>query len=132
MGHRFEFDAVKKILLLRFEGRFTEESALQMYHAIRAYSTATDAAAGIWDLSSVTEFAVSAEFLRHLATMDPAMPNATTRPRFIVVPATVGFGLARMFEIAQEDRNPLLKVVRTMDEALTALGVQSPEFKPLD
>ena len=60
------------------------------------------------------------------------MPNATTRRRIMVVPATFGFGLARMFQLMGERTRPLLKVVHTLDEALAALGIQSPHFEPLD
>jgi hypothetical protein len=132
MGFRFEFDPGNKILLARFEGRLTDESVEESYRAIRRYSTATDARAGIWDYSSVTEFAMSSALIRQLADEEPAMPNATTRPRIIVVPATAGFGLARMFQIMGEQKRPLLRVVHTLDEALAALGVQSQHFEPLD
>lgn len=58
MAFRVEFDAANKILLGRFEGRLTNESASEFYEAVRKYATLTDASAGIWDLSSVTEFAL--------------------------------------------------------------------------
>jgi hypothetical protein len=38
----------------------------------------------------------------------------------------------RMFQIVGESSRPLLHVVRTVDEALTALGVESPHFEPLE
>jgi len=116
---------------MRFEGRLTDESAAEFYEAVRKYSTVTDARAGIVDFSSVTEFALSAEFIRQMAGREPAMPHATKRPRFIVVPDTLGFGLARMFEIIGEPTRPRLEVVHTLDEAFAALGVQSPHFEPL-
>jgi hypothetical protein len=37
-----------------------------------------------------------------------------------------------MFQIMGEHSRPLLKVVRTMDEALAALGVKSLHFEPLE
>jgi len=132
MALRFEFDSVNKILLGRFEGRLTEESAAEIYEAVRKYSTATDASAGIWDFSSVTKFELSSEFIRELAKREPAMPNATKRPRFIVVPNTFGFGLMRMFQIMGERTRPALKVVYTLDEAFADLGVQSPHFESLE
>jgi len=132
MGYRFEFDPVNKILLGRVEGRFTEELAAEFYAAIRKYSIATDADAGIFDYSSVTEILISSDFVRRLAQSEPAMPDATRRPRFHVAPMTVGFGLSRMFQILGEGTRPLLKVVHTVDEALVELGVQSPHFEPLE
>ena len=45
MGRRSEFDPANKILLMRFEGQLTDESAAEFYGAVRKYSTATDARA---------------------------------------------------------------------------------------
>src|SRR5271169_5146739 len=98
MELRFEFDPVNKILLARPEGRLTNESLAEIYGEIRKQSTATDARAGIFDLSSVTEFAMTAEFVRHLARQEHAMPDATRLPRVSVVLSPSGFGLARMFQ----------------------------------
>jgi hypothetical protein len=36
-----------------------------------------------------------------------------------------------MFQLAGERTRPLLDVVRTLDEALALLGVESPQFEPL-
>ena len=132
MAFRFEFDPVHKILLARFEGQLTNESAEEYHDALGKNWRATEARAGIWDLSGVTNFAVASEFLRNLANRKPISPGLTDHPRFIVVPATAGYGLMRMFQIAGESARPLLHVVRTMDEALTALGAQSPHFEPLN
>lgn len=131
MGFRAEFDPANKILLLRIEGRFTDELAAEVYRAIRKYSIATDASAGIFDCSSVTAFAVSPDFIRQLARQEPSMPDALRRPRIIVAPTALGFGLARMFQIMGEPTRPLLQVVRSLEEALAALGVQSQPFEPL-
>jgi hypothetical protein len=131
MEYRFEFDRENKILLLRFEGRLTDELTAELYWAVRMYSIMTDASAGIYDLSPVTEFAVSPEKILDLVNREPAMPNATRRPRFIVAPAMLGLGLSRLIEFTTSDRNPLLKIVLSVDEAFAALGVQSPHFEPL-
>ena len=130
MGFRFEFDALNKVLLLRLEGPLTDQLLAEVYQAVRERSEATNAGAGIIDFSSVTEIAVSAEFIRKMARRDPAMPDPS-RPRFLVVPIPAVFGLARMFQILGESTRPLLQVVHTMDEALSALGIQRPRFEPL-
>ena len=83
------------------------------------------------DFASVTEFAVSSETLRQIARQKPTLPNSAGRPRVIVTPQTHAYGLFRMFQIAGEPTRPLLTVVRNMDEAFAALGVQSPHFEPL-
>jgi hypothetical protein len=101
MGFRFEFDSATRILLLRVEGRLSDELLAECYEAIRKYSTATNASAGIFDMSAVTEFAVSSECIRRLAGREPAMPYATSRLRIIAVEGAFGFGLARMFQLTR-------------------------------
>jgi hypothetical protein len=130
MASRFEFDPVNKILLVRFEGRLTDESLAEFYRTAQKYWAATDASAAISDYSSA-EWAVSAELMRELANEEPAVTDPANRPRIVIAPTAVGFGLSRMFQIVGESKRPLFKVVRTMDEALAALGVQSPHFEPL-
>lgn len=97
----------------------------------KKYATEMDASVSVMDCSSVTECDVSAEFIRRLPNQKPVLADAK-RPRFIVAQKTSVFGLARMFQLMGETRLPLLKVVRTMDEVLAALGIQSPHFEPLE
>jgi hypothetical protein len=134
MGYRFEFefDSTNKILLARFEGQLTNESAAEYHDALGRNWRATDARAGIWDLSAATDFAVASDFLRNLAARKPITPGLINHPRFIVVPVTSGYGLMRMFQISGELSRPLLHVVRSIDDALAALGVKSAHFEPLD
>ena len=132
MAFWFEFDPVNKILLARFEGQLTNESAAEYHEALGKNWRATNARAGIWDLSAVSDFAVASDFLRPLAERKPITPGLTDHPRFIVVPATAGYGLMRMFQIAGESVRPLLHVVRSVDEALSALGVPSAHFELLE
>jgi hypothetical protein len=131
MTYQFEFDAKNEILLLRVEELLTDKLARALYWEVRKYSTATDARAAIYDLSTVTEFAISPEMIRDLVNRDPAMPDATRRPRCLVAPTVFGLAISRLCEIAVAHRNPLLKIVLSLDEALAALGVQSPHFEPL-
>jgi hypothetical protein len=126
LGFWFEFDPANKILLARFEGRLTDELLPELYEAIRKYARATDASAGILDFSAMSELAVSTKVVHQLANREPAMPDATTRPRFIVAPSQAAFGTARMFQLMRWSTRPLLKVVRTLDEAFAALGHSIP------
>jgi hypothetical protein len=133
MAFRFEFDPVNKILLLRFEGgRLTDELVAEIHRTARIHWAATGARAGIGDYSSVTEFPLSAEAVRTLARYGAPMPDATKNPLFIVMSSTTGYGLARMYQIEGELTQPLVSVVRTVEEALAALGVQSAHFEPLE
>ncbi|MGD0510094.1 MAG: hypothetical protein ABSA27_20010 [Terriglobales bacterium] len=132
MGYRFEFDPANKILLARFEGRLTDKSYTESNSQVRKYSIATDPHVLIVDLSSADEFALSEAFIRQLADLESAMPDGARHPLFGIVPTTFPLSIARVFEIAGATTRPLLKIVYTVDEALAALGVQSPHFEPLE
>jgi len=132
MGFWFEFDPTSKILLGRFSGRLTDHSLAEYYSAVRKYSRATDARAGIFDLSHVTEFAVSTEHARDLANQEPAMPDSSRRPSILVAPTLLGQGLARIFQITGAQTRPLLQIAKNVDEAFAALGIRSPHFEPLE
>ncbi len=132
MGFSFEFDPTNKILLGRFSGRLTDHSLAEYYSAIRTYSSATDARAGIFDLSHVTEFAISTEHARKLANQEPAMLDASTRPSIVIAPTLLGQGLARIFQITGAQKRPLLQITKNVNEAFAALGLKSPHFEPLE
>jgi hypothetical protein len=89
---RAEFDQETKILLIRVAGRLTDESMTELDEASRKYSTTTGAKVGIVDLSSVTEFALSTEFIRQRARQKPS----TAVPCIVVAPQAYAFGLFRM------------------------------------
>jgi hypothetical protein len=131
MGFRFEFDPVNKILLGRLDGRLTNESLAEAYEAARKHAAATDAKVGIWDTSAVTEFAVSSDFVRALASREPIIVEAQ-RPRFVVAPKIEAYGLFRMFQLTGERTRPELRIVHTIEEVFALLGIQSPHFQPLE
>jgi len=129
MAYHCEFDADSGILLSSFEGRLTEEAAVEFYQAFERELAASNARASICDLTLVTDFAVSGSFLRSLARRQPMMLEAT-RPHILVAPTSAGYGLMRMYQITGEVARPHLQVVRTVDEALSMLGVKSAHFSP--
>ena len=132
MEFRFEIDRGNKILLVRVEGRLTDELLAEIYRQVRTHTRAIDVRAGIVDFSSVNDWALSSAFLRELAKQEPAMADAARRRLIVVAPAAVGFGLARMFQMLGESTRPLLEVVRTLEAALAALGAESVDFEPFE
>jgi hypothetical protein len=129
--HRFEFDPANRVLLARLEGRLTETLLSEYSAAIRKYAIQTDALAGIFDFSLITEVETSSNFIRDLAREAPSFPDAMKRPRIIVAPEKHVFGLSRMFQIMGEDTRPLLQVVHTMEEAFRELNIKTAHFLPL-
>lgn len=130
MAFRVEFEPVQKVLLVRFEGRVTEELIAECYRSTPRYSTATGARAHILDFSSATELTLSSNFLHALA-LEPILSVGPLRHCFIIAPTAYEFGLARMFQMEGEHTRPLLEVVHTMNEALAALGIHSSHFESL-
>jgi hypothetical protein len=59
------------------------------------------------------------------------MPDPTRRPRFLVAPPMLGLSVSRMVEMAEGPKNPLFKIVLSLNEALAVLGVPSPHFEAL-
>ena len=128
MSYHCEYDAANRILLSAFEGRLTEEAAVEFYHAFEKELAASNARASICDFTLVTDFAVSGSFLRGLAWRQPVMLEAT-RPHILVAPTAAGYGLMRMYQMQGEAVRPHLQVVRTVEEALSELGVKSAHFE---
>lgn len=131
MGARYEFDKDHQVLLVYLDGRLSEESLGSLSQTGEKYFAATKPRAEIIDCSGVTEFALSSERIRQLAAQQ-LTPDVANRRRVIIVPTVHSFGLARMYQITGERNRPLISVVRTMSEALTALNITSPRFEPLD
>ena len=42
---------------------------------------------------------MSAELIREMANEEPAVTDPAKRPRIVIAPTAVGFGLSRMFQI---------------------------------
>ena len=54
-----------------------------------------------------------------------------TEPRIIIAPQTYAYGLLRMFQGLSERTRPLLQIVHTVEEALSALGIRSPRIRAM-
>ena len=132
MGKRlFLFCRGADVLWFRSEGQLTDECLSEYSRAIRKYWAATGARAGIWGFSSVTDFTLTTELVRRLARQEPTLAEPS-HPRVIVASDLVGFGLSRMFQLSGESARPTLHVVRTFEEALAMLNIQSSKFEPLE
>ena len=131
MGFRFEFDPVNSILLTRMEGELTDDLVREADVGIRKHLSERNPLVHIVECSSVTKFSMSAESVRYLARREPALKGVNCR-RFFVMPSTVGFGMARMFQIAGDPHYDSVTIVRSLDEVPPMLNGGAPQFKPLD
>ncbi len=128
MNFVVDFDAKNNILRCTLEGRMTGVILLDLYARAVKYMESHPPCRGILDFSGVTDFEVSSEAIRQVATAPPALPAGYMR--VLVIPQIFIYGLARMFQILGEKNRPELQVVRTLDEAYLLLGVEFPEFHP--
>ena len=124
---RYEFDSQHKILLLVVEGDVGDEEIVAANEQIARYVSLLRPRAGISDLSGITAFNVSVNAMRTAAAQPVPYPEETAW--FIVAAKDHVFGMARMYEMVGSRDN--LKVVRSRQEALAALGVEKPAFEPV-
>lgn len=127
----FEFDSGNGLLRCRVDGVVSDEEMRELYKSIGRYVAQTQPRSGIVDLSGVTSFRVSVETMRGLAALPPPMPDPK-QPRFIVAASDHVFGMSRLFEAEGEKTRPMMRVVRTIDEAYAMLGIREPRFEPVN
>jgi hypothetical protein len=128
MSSHFDFDKKNKTIRCRVEGRVTDGSLREHYRTIAQHGAENPTYSGLLDMSGVVSFSVTAETVRELAQLPPAIPDPNI-PRVIVAGSNQMFGMARMFELQGADARPNLHVVRTEKEAFAILGVTAPDFK---
>ena len=131
MGFRFEFDPANKSLVTRMEGELTDDLVRKADAGIRKHLSERNPLVHIVECSSVTKFSMSAESVRYLARREPALKGVSCR-RIFVMPSTVGFGMARMFQIAGDPHYDSVTIVRSLDEVPPRLNGGLPQFEPLD
>jgi len=130
VSYRFDFDPANGILCLRYIGQISDELIKKAYKATPAAVLKTNPRGMIIDLTEVTAFDVSTQTIHELAAYQPTVKDPSV-PRIIVAPTPYLFGMSRMFQILGEHKRPMLRVVRSPDEAYARLDVVKPKFKPL-
>jgi DNA-binding response OmpR family regulator len=121
----FEFDPANKIFHAKFHGPVTDESIKDFYRTAASMVADTDFRGSIADFSGITSVHVTRDAIRELAALPPADPMVS-RPRVIVTPNALLFGLARMFQVCGKATRPNLHVVRNLPQAFALLRVATP------
>jgi len=130
MPYHFEFDSANRVLRGQLVGKITDEVLREFYRISEKYIALTNPRSTVTDMSSVTSLEVSAQTIRDLANLPPALADPS-RPRCIIAASAQAFGMARMFELQGQETRPNLHVVRTQKEAWAILGVSKPKFEPV-
>jgi len=129
--YSFDFDPKNRVLRFSLKGRVTDELMRDFYYGMREPVFRTQPDAGVLDTSTVISFEVSSQVIRELAAASPIIPNPDF-PRVVIAPSPDVYGMMRMFVEQGELTRPNLHVVRAESEAWAILGVQSPQFEPVE
>jgi len=129
--YSIDFDPKNRILRFVLNGRITDEMMRDFYEGMREPAHRTQPNAGVLDTATVISFEVSSQMIRQLAAASPIIPNPDF-PRVVIAPSPDVYGMMRMFEKQVEGTRPNFHVVRHDSEAWAILGVQDPQFEPLD
>jgi hypothetical protein len=130
MAYDFELDATHRVLLFRFSGDVSEQRIGRFYNEAGAQIERIHPKAAIFDFTAVTSFDISSASVRSLAEASPLIPDVACH-RVVVAPAKHIFAMSRMFQILGGRNRPSFTVVHSMPEALAAIGLDRPDFKPL-
>jgi hypothetical protein len=126
MGYALHFDRENEVLLVAIDGELTRDSYLAAYDGIVAFMRSHGPCSAIVDFTRVDRFDLSADFAREIATMRPAIPPG--KQRVVIAPQAVVYGTARMVAALRAGRGAEMTVVRSLTEALAALGLSKPSF----
>jgi len=126
---RPRFDAKHRVLAIAFGARLTEDIYMEGYALMSRFIAAQGPCSLILDLTAVTQFELSNEFLRLIGSK-LAVPGALKR--LAVAPQPVIFGSGRMVETLRSEGDAPIQVVRTLAEAYAALGATAADFTAVD
>jgi len=125
-GYSIDFDATRRVLRVSGFGVITIELMNDADTAVRQFVADEGANFEIIDFSAVTEFRVTASEVRSFAQMPPTSPPF--KLRVSVAPATVVYGMNRMYDLLIAGRRSDFQVVRTRKEAEALIGLGTLDF----
>ena len=130
VGCTLRFNRQHQVLLITFGKVATQASALATYGAVKRFVAAEGPCSVLADLSPIEKVEVPGDFVRSMAWMPLAIPSG--KQRVIVAPRPEVYGLSRMFQLYRDAKSSDIQVVHTMEEAHNLLGLESPDFEPVD
>jgi hypothetical protein len=126
MAFVFDFDPTHHILRSIFSGHVSDDDLLNHQRVGALLVTSLGPRFAIVDLSGADPFEATADGMRALAKLPPAMPQRD-RPRVVIALSDHAFAMARIFQVEGEATRPNLHVVRSVKEAWAILGVKVEE-----
>jgi hypothetical protein len=124
------FDRKHQVLLIEYGKVANQASALATYAAVERFVAAEGPCSVLADLSTIEKLEVPGDFVRSMAWLPLLIPSG--KKRVIVAPRAEVYGLSRMFQLYRDAMSNDVKVVHTLEEAHTLLGLESPDFGTVD
>ena len=129
-GCSLQFDRKHHVLLITYGKVATPASALTAYDSVEHFVSSEGPCSVLADLSNIETVDVPGDFIRSLAWMPTVLPSELQR--VVVAPRGDVYGLSRMFQLYRDKISSEVHVVRTLEEAYSLLGVESPAFERVD
>jgi hypothetical protein len=126
MDYVVDLDPTHRVLRITVTTTVTDEVFSDLYRSVARLASEGDPYAAILDFSQTVDSPVSSETLRYLAAIRPAIPAG--RPRVVVAPQPVIFGLSRMLALHRDSMGVEVQVVQSIDEAYESLKVSPQDF----
>ncbi len=123
------YDRGNGVLLVRFGRVLTRAVHEEVVAAARSFVRKFGDRPAIADFSAVERVDVDMRFWRELGRRPRVIRGAR---RVLVAPRDHVFGMIRMYGLLQADRGDEPTVVRTLPEAYAILGVERPDFRPIE
>lgn len=124
------FEHMHRVLLVRFTGIFTPEDIAQLDRAVMEFAAQAGPVRRLLDFSNIEAFAISHTLLAERGRLVAIMPS---EERVIVAPNVEVYDLARAYASQQRDFGNLEpRVVMSLWDAYRLLGLNAPEFQPVE
>jgi hypothetical protein len=130
VDYLLQLDPEHNVVLITFGRVITKAAVLAVHIDVEHLVASHGPCASIVDLSISVKSELSPQFIRSLAAMSPAAPEATRK--IIVAPTPETYGLSRMFQLLREGSGNTLRIVYALEEAYEFLGIDSPEFQAVE
>jgi hypothetical protein len=116
----FTFDAATGVIIITATGEFTAADYVALQRGVEADPAIPTGAAVLFDLRSVTTFALTGHDVVGFAHARNSVDRRAGRIA-VVVATPSGYSLARMYESARGGARPPLKVFGAIEPAMTWL-----------
>ena len=125
----FEYDAADKVFAVRMAGVVTDDVFKACYAETLRRAAGREIRAALIDLSAVDRYDVSAAAMRDAGKLQPLFPDPT--PRYLIATSDDMFGMARMLQLVSDPGREGMRVVRSVQEAYDAIGLNTARFERL-